>query len=189
MTAKWGVVLSGKRGLIKSLANRHDLTFNSNSIHSIWELAQNVFMLTSNGVANKKKIDFSAILKPVLKFLYQNKKYSCVFFTFHRAMFSRCITMHKLICHHLRQCPVGFCPGRVNSTAMFCWCWGKSCCHDGVGRLWVGHACAHPNEYGVLSSTQNICEWSEWDPFQINIAGSLAQNSMELFGSVVACLV
>jgi len=38
-----------------------------------------------------------------LKFLYQNWKHSCIFFTVHRAVFSQCIKMPKIVCHNFRQ--------------------------------------------------------------------------------------
>ena len=68
---------------------------------------------------------FGAILKPVLKFLYQNGKHGCIFFAVHRTVFSQCIKMHTIICHHLSQhCTAlpSLCPGfhrhHINSTLM-----------------------------------------------------------------------
>lgn len=45
--------------------------------------------------------NFLAILKPILTFLYQNRKHSCLFFAANRTVFSQCIKMYKIICHHL----------------------------------------------------------------------------------------
>lgn len=66
----------------------------------------NVFML--NGVANmqkkkKKKMIFLAVLNPVIKFLNQNRKCGCIFFSVHRTVFSQSIKMHKIIFHKLSQ--------------------------------------------------------------------------------------
>ena len=53
-------------------------------------------MLTENGIANRQKgYDFFAILKPVLKFLYQNRKHGYISFAAHRTLFSQCIKIHK----------------------------------------------------------------------------------------------
>lgn len=57
-------------------------------------------MLSENGVGNKKII-FSTILKPIIKFLHQNRKHSYIFFAVRRTVFSQCFKIHKLICHHL----------------------------------------------------------------------------------------
>ena len=40
---------------------------------------------------------FFSILKPVLKFLYQNGRHGCVFFEAHRTVFSQCIQIHTHI--------------------------------------------------------------------------------------------
>jgi len=53
-------------------------------------------MLTENGIANRQKgYDFFAILKPVLKFLDQNRKHGYISFAAHRTLFSQCIKIHK----------------------------------------------------------------------------------------------
>ena len=72
-----------------------------------------------------QKIDnFFAVLKPVLKFLYQNGKHGCVFFVVRRTV-SQCIKMHQLICHPFSwqrtapsPCP-SFSTDAVNSTMLF----------------------------------------------------------------------
>lgn len=76
----------------------------------------------------KKLIIFSALLKPILKFLYQNRKHSCIFFFFlavHRTVAcSQCIKMHKIISHNLNwhftvpSLCLDFSSGGVNSTLM-----------------------------------------------------------------------
>ena len=60
-----------------------------NTIHSIRKFSDNVFILTNNRVRNVPKnwSFFSAVLKPILKFLYQNRKQDCKFFTIHRSVF------------------------------------------------------------------------------------------------------
>lgn len=54
---------------------------------------------------------FLAVLLPVLKFLYQNEKHGCIFFSVHSTVSSQCIKIHERICHHyelaLRCAPVG----------------------------------------------------------------------------------
>jgi len=60
-------------------------------------------MLTGNRVANQQqqKIIFLAILKPILKYLYKNRKHGCVFSTVSRTAFSQSVKIYKLICHNL----------------------------------------------------------------------------------------
>lgn len=44
-----------------------------------------------------------AILKPILKLRYQNRKHS---FTVQSTVLSQCVKMHAIICHHWSQrCP------------------------------------------------------------------------------------
>ena len=50
-----------------------------------------------------KLMIFSAILKPILKFLHQNRKQGCIFFVVQSPVASQCIKMHAIICHHLSQ--------------------------------------------------------------------------------------
>lgn len=69
-------------------------------------------------------IIFSAILKPVLKFLSHNRMPSCIFSTVHWTVFSQCIIMHTIICLYLsQQCIApslcsGFILNDVNSMLM-----------------------------------------------------------------------
>jgi len=60
----------------------------------------------------KKRLFFSAILKPFLKFFHQNRKHSCIFFTVPKTVFSQSIRMHTIICHNLSwHCTVpSLCP-------------------------------------------------------------------------------
>lgn len=106
----------------------HNLAFELN----IWSQPctfhlKNVFVLNESRVANilkKKLIIFSAILKPVLKFLSHNRMPSCIFSTVHRTVFSQCIIMHTIICLYLsQQCIApslcsGFILNDVNSMLM-----------------------------------------------------------------------
>lgn len=69
------------------------------------------------------------ILKPVLKFLSQNKKQGCTFFAVHRTAFRQWIKMRTAISYNLswhRTAPSP-CPGSisdsVNSTVTFSCCW------------------------------------------------------------------
>lgn len=48
-----------------------------------------------------KLMTSSAILKPIFKFLYQNRKHSCMFLCVPRTEFSQCFKMSKIICHSL----------------------------------------------------------------------------------------
>jgi len=57
------------------------------SIHSIWKFACNVFVSTEKGVANINWFFFFAVLKPILKFLYQNRKQGCVFYAVQSTVF------------------------------------------------------------------------------------------------------
>jgi len=63
-------------------------------------------MLTENEVANisKKLTFFFAVLKRVLKFLYQKGKHSCMFFVDHRTVFSQVHICHNLSWHHIELC-------------------------------------------------------------------------------------
>ena len=47
--------------------------------------------------------DFFAILKPILKLLYQNGKHDYVLFVDQSTVLSQCIKMHTITCHHLSQ--------------------------------------------------------------------------------------
>ena len=49
-------------------------TSDYNFIFSVWKLAGDVFMTTDNGVTNIQKKNFSATLKPNLKFPYEKWK-------------------------------------------------------------------------------------------------------------------
>lgn len=103
--------------------------------HSIWKLVSNVI-----------DFFFSAFLKPILKFLFQNRKHSWVSSTIHRAVFSQFIKMPTVICQNLCQhCPVpapcpSVSPGSVDHT-LLCGCsWARpglsvrqSHRHDGPG--------------------------------------------------------
>lgn len=52
-------------------------------------------------------MNFFAILKHILKFLYQNGKHSCLFFTIQSTVFSQCIKINAIICYYLSQhCPL-----------------------------------------------------------------------------------
>ena len=108
-----------------------------------------------NGLASKPKklIIVLAVLKPTIKFLYQNRNYDCILFAVHRAAFSQYIKMHTifavtvagaarhlprdliaaqtaLIGHH---CVVavgdGCTPGAGPSCSV-----EQSCRHDGMGQ-------------------------------------------------------
>ena len=73
-----------------------------NSAHSIGKCSSNISIWTENGVTIAKKIDFFfEILKPILKSIYQNGKYSCIFFTVDRTVLSQHIKIHEFICHNL----------------------------------------------------------------------------------------
>lgn len=107
-------------------------------------------MSTENGAANvkqktnkQKKHDFSALLKSVLRFLYQNGKHSCVFFAAHRTVFSPCITMHTIICHHLGwHCPArSLCPGSSPDSGN-CTPWFGCCVLCVHAQGWPGHLVA-----------------------------------------------
>lgn len=95
--------------MIRFLSWRSDCNF----MHSIWEFAGPVFMLTEKAVADipRKMMIFWAILKSIVKFLYQNGKQSCIFFSVYRTIFSQCIKMHNIICHiELAQHCASLCP-------------------------------------------------------------------------------
>lgn len=55
-----------------------------NSVRSVWTLASNVFMLAKNGADN-----LPAVLKPILKFLYPNRKHRYILFIVHKTVFSQ----------------------------------------------------------------------------------------------------
>ena len=56
MTVKWGIFLSGRRGLTKSCKETLNFYLNIwSQLYSIWKLTANVCMLTGNGVEKKKK--------------------------------------------------------------------------------------------------------------------------------------
>ena len=92
---------------------------------------------------------FPGIVQPVLKFLYQFGKHSCVFFFFlavHRTVFSQCTTMHTVIFHLLSQrcnvptpCP-SFSPGSANRTPLCGYCEQWVVPGSGLGCL-VGQSC------------------------------------------------
>ena len=94
-----------------------------NSLHFIWKFAGNVFMSTENRLANMNWWFFLALLKHILKFLYQNRKHGCMFFTVQRTVFSLYIKMHNIIGHKLSwHCTVpfpcsGFSPDRADHTS------------------------------------------------------------------------
>ena len=99
---------------------------------------------TKNKQTNKQKNhDFSALLKSVLRFLYQNGKHSCVFFAAHRTVFSPCITMHTIICHHLGwHCPArSLCPGSSPDSGN-CTPWFGCCVLCVHAQGWPGHLVA-----------------------------------------------
>lgn len=75
----------------ESLVRRHDQVFDCNCIRSIREFADNILMLTKNSHKQAKILIFFflAVLKAILKFLYQKGKCGCTFFAVHRAMFSQ----------------------------------------------------------------------------------------------------
>lgn len=103
---------------------------------------------------------FSAILKPILKFVYQNKAQLHIF-AVHRPVFTQYIKIHKLLCITLSwHCTApslcsGFNPDRANTALVFSWCWGagvghlvgqrQSYCHDGMG---LGSATASMSKLG-----------------------------------------
>ena len=75
-----------------------------NSIHSIWKITGNVIYV--NWKQNCEYIKknwrfFSAVLKPILKFLYQNGKHGCIFFSVLRTVLNQCIKIQTTICCHL----------------------------------------------------------------------------------------
>lgn len=76
---------------------------------------------------------FLAVLLPVLKFLYQNEKHGCIFFSVHSTVSSQCIKIHERICHHyelaLRCGPVGLITLRSSVGAE-----RPGHRHDGAGR-------------------------------------------------------
>ena len=138
-----------------------------NSVQFIWKFPGKVFTSTENGLVNvpKKNQWFFAVLKPILKFLYQNANRGCIFFALHRAVFSQWIKMCNVTCHNLSWhctvpslCPV-FSSDIVNSVLMFGCCWAvgallglghsgrqghsDSCARPHVAqRLWIEHACS-----------------------------------------------
>ena len=114
---------------------------------------------------------FSALLKPILKSLYDNRRHICILFAVHRDVFSQRTKMRNIICHHLGQhctmphvsvsaqtvlltqcCVVVVSDGCAPKAGMS-HSVGQSHCHDGVGQgaaagqdgpghgLLVGHAC------------------------------------------------
>ena len=109
-----------------------------NSIHSIWKCAGHVFMLTKNGVANTNRWLFLALLKPILKLLYQKWKHSCIFFTLQSTAFSQSIKMHTIICHHLSQRSQP-CPPRA-----LVWVNTEWIAHQRFGCCWVMGVCLGP---------------------------------------------
>jgi len=78
--------------------------------------------------SKKMIIIFFAILKPILKFLYQDRNTAAYFFAVHRTAFSQWIKLHTIICYNLSQhftapslCP-GFSPDSANITQMYGCC-------------------------------------------------------------------
>lgn len=69
-------------------------------LHSLWYSS----MLWHQ---EKKNVDntltFNSLLSSskILKFLYQNGKLDCIFFTIHRTVFSQHIKMNEIICHSM----------------------------------------------------------------------------------------
>jgi len=76
---------------------------------------------------------FLAVLLPVLKFLYQNEKHGCIFFSVHSTVSSQCIKIHERICHH---CELALCCAPMGLIALQCLVGaeGPGCCHDGMGQ-------------------------------------------------------
>ena len=75
-----------------------------------------------------------AVLKSILKFLYQNRKHGCTFFSDYRTVFSQHIKMHNTISHNLSYrysapspCP-GFSPDSASCTPLFGCCWLTGTC-------------------------------------------------------------
>lgn len=109
------IFFSGKRGLIKNILMRHDqinlsCMSDCNPICSIWKFAD---WKWSCKYTNWWLL--SAILKPVLRFLCQNGKPGCIFFTVHRTVYQTAYNyspsidlaldcIHPVYCFQHRQC-------------------------------------------------------------------------------------
>jgi len=81
---------------------------------------------------------FASSAHPKLKFHYQIGKHACIFFAAHRTVFSQCIKMHKIICHHLSEHYTAppfcsdFSPNNVNRALTF-WLLLSDGCTSGAG--------------------------------------------------------
>lgn len=145
-------------------------TSDCNSIHSIWKSSVLMYVcwLKREPQIYQKKWMFSSVLKLILKFLYQNRKHSWVFlFAVHRTMFSQCIRMHPIICHHLSKhctapspCP-GFSsdsadsfPGSLSTCLAFAGFRAVFCCFSIAG------VSGHPLSYAYLCLTATTGLWS-----------------------------
>ena len=100
-------------------------------------------MSIENGVTGKsiKSVNFSALLKPILQFLYQNGKHGFIYFAVHRTMIRQCIPMHTSISHHFSQhctvpssCP-GFSTDSANLIRLFDCCEQWVCVQGGARLL------------------------------------------------------
>lgn len=88
-----------------------------NSVYFILKFAINVLLLTENGVKNI----------PILEFLYEDRKHSCLFFTVHGTVFNQCIKMHTIVSNRLSS-------GSTNCKPMY------GCCERWLhahGQAWL----------------------------------------------------
>lgn len=129
MVVKWGMFFSVERGLIK--VKRHGQFFELNLC-----LKPHTFHLKTPSCKylKKKKTNFFfflAVLKPIPKSLYWNRKHGCMFFFVHRTVFSQCMEMW----------------GQMDLPQL---CW-VAC------GLWAGCACMREKDKEMLSCRG--CRW------------------------------
>lgn len=102
------------------------------------------FMSTENRIVNILKKNwrfFSAVLKPILKFLYQNGKHGCIFFSVLRTVLNQCIKIQTTICCHLGP-PRALVWAQTALVGHWCCYWAMGACLGPGHASWRGRAAA-----------------------------------------------
>ena len=115
------------------------------ALSSTWKSAGNVFLYQLKMVLETLTDYFFAILKPIVKLLYQTRNHGCIFFTVQSTVFHLRIKMQTVICRHLSQHCMALpspCPDvsqhSINQLLMVVVCWAPGAC---LGMLrWGGTA-------------------------------------------------
>ena len=134
-------------------------------------------MSTENGVSNIPKkcwVFFSVILKPVLKFLYQNGKQGCIILTVHRIVFSQWIKMHTVISYNLIwHCTApspcsGSSPDSINSAPMLSCCWAMGAPLGPCWATWQGRFTVQQVGRGCEAGAGPHCQKSLLSPAKLS---------------------